>query len=122
MQFNAKDDFVNENEIREEQELLDEERKATEEDTGFDNHNIPSEPDLSEEQLYNFRQQNIKTLYAILYSMGLDGKTQKVRDKMDLLSRFFGNIGGVSNITDEELAVIGHMLDELKSRNYKFTY
>jgi hypothetical protein len=39
MQFNAKDDFVTENEIIEEQEQLIEETRMTEEDTGYDNHN-----------------------------------------------------------------------------------
>jgi hypothetical protein len=38
MQFNAKDDFVNEVEDRNEKELLDEEIRNTEEDNGYDNH------------------------------------------------------------------------------------
>jgi len=118
------------NRIQEEQEQfeLDEQIRATEEDRGFDRPTIinneepaPEETKLTDEQLYNFRQQNIKTIYATLYSLGLDGKTETVRKKLDLLSQFFGNIGGVSNISDEELAVIGHMLDELKVRNYKFS-
>jgi len=116
------------NRIQEEDEKfeLDEQIRATEEDHGFDRPSIknneepaPKETGLTEEQLYNFRQQNIKTLYAVLYSMGLN--TDQVRKKLDLLSQFFGNIGGVSNISDEELAVIGHMLDNLKVQNYKFT-
>ena len=101
------------NRIQDEQEAeeLAEQIRADEEDRGLDRP--------TDEQIYNFRQQNIKTLYAILYSMGL--KTEQVRKKLDLLSQFFGNIGGVSNISDEELAVIGHMLDELKVINYKFS-
>lgn len=114
--------FTNQTEIENEQEQLNEETRMTEEDTGYDNPDIPKDPGLTDEQIHNFRQQNIKSLYAVMYSLGLDGKTDKVREKFDTLSRFFGNIGGVSNISDEELCVIGHMLDELKSRNYKFTF
>ena len=36
MQFNAKDDFVTEQQIKDEQEQLNEEIQATEEDRGFD--------------------------------------------------------------------------------------
>lgn len=104
------------NRILDEQEAeeLAEQIRVTEEDTGYDKPH----KGLTEEQKYNFRQQNIKTLYAILYSLGL--KTEQVRKKLDLLSQFFGNIGGVSNISDEELIFIGRMLDEMKVRNYKF--
>jgi hypothetical protein len=110
------------NRIQDEQEAqeLAEQKRADEEDRGLDRHGEEPDEGLTDEQLYNFRQQNIKALYAMLYSMGLDGKTDKVRAKMDLLSRFFGNIGGVSNISDDELTAISHMLGHLQAISYKF--
>lgn len=108
-------DLINRIQDEDEANELAEQTRNTEEDHGFDKHG------LTDEQRYNFRQQNIKTLYAMLYSMGLDGKTESVRNKMDLLSRFFGNIGGVSNISDDEITAIARMLEQLKAINYKFT-
>lgn len=123
-------DLTNRTEIENEQEELNEAKRADEEDNGYDVfRNMDKIEDqkfkwgepkqLTEEQLYNFRQQNIKILYAVLYSMGLN--TEQLREKLDLISRFFGNIGGVSNISDEELCVFSHMIDDLKTRGYKFT-
>jgi hypothetical protein len=56
MNFNAKDDFVIEQEIREEQEQLTEERQATEEDNGYDVRNIPDMTPDEEDAFENERQ------------------------------------------------------------------
>lgn len=112
MQFNAKDDFVNEVEDRNEKELLDEEIRNNEEDRDYDKIK------LTDEQLHNFREQSIKAMYAKLYQMGL--KTEQVRERLDKMSMFFGNIGAVSNMSDDEIAAVNRMLDELQVRNYKF--
>lgn len=112
MQFNAKDDFVNEVEDRNEKELLDEEIRNNEEDRDYDKIK------LTDEQLHNFREQSIKAMYAKLYQMGL--KTEQVRERLDKMSMFFGNIGAVSNMSDDEIAAVNRMLDELQVRGYKF--
>lgn len=112
MQFNAKDDFVNEVEDRNEKELLDEEIRNNEEDRDYDKIK------LTDEQLHNFREQSIKSMYAKLYQMGL--KTEQVRERLDKMSMFFGNIGAVSNMSDDEIAAVNRMLDELQVRGYKF--
>lgn len=71
------------------------------------------------EQEYQQWQKDIKTLYAKLYGFGLN--TEQVRNKLDKLSMFFGNVGGVSNIVKrEEIIAIGDFLDTLKNLNYKF--
>jgi hypothetical protein len=112
MQFNAKDDFVNEYQSEVETELDAEHKLEDEQDNGYDKKG------LTEEQLHNFREQNIKAMYAKLYQMGL--KTEQVRARLDKMSMFFGNIGAVSNMSDDEIAAVNRMLDELKVRNYKF--
>lgn len=57
MNFNAKDDFVIEQEIREEQEQLAEERQATEEDNCFDTkRDIPDMTPDEEDAFENERQ------------------------------------------------------------------
>lgn len=112
MQFNAKDDFVNEVEDRNEKELLDEEIRNNEEDRDYDKIK------LTDEQLHNFREQSIKAMYAKLYQMGL--KTEQVRERLDKMSMFFGNIGAVSNMSDDEISAVNRMLDELQVRGYKF--
>ena len=104
--------FTNQTEIENEEEQLAEETRMTEEDTGYDKIG------LTEEQLHNFREQNIKAMYAKLYQMGL--KTEQVRERLDRMSMFFGNIGAVSNMSDDEIAAVNHMLDELQVRGYKF--
>ena len=104
--------FTNQTEIENEQEQLAEETRMTEEDTGYDKIR------LTDEQKHNFREQNIKTMYAKLYQMGL--KTEQVRERLDKMSMFFGNIGAVSNMSDEEICAVNHMLDELQVRGYKF--
>ena len=57
-------------------------------------------------------------MYAKLYQMGLN--TEQIRARLDKMSMFFGNIGAVSNMSDDEIASVNRMLDELKVRNYKF--
>jgi len=73
---------------------------------------------MTDEQRYNFRQQNIKALYAKMYSMELT--TEQIRSKLDKLSQFFGHIGGINNLSDVEICEISHMIDNLKVKNYKF--
>jgi hypothetical protein len=117
MQFNAKDDFVNEYQAELEQELDAEQKLEDEQDNGYDN--LDAKKGLTEEQLHNFREQNIKAMYAKLYQMGL--KTEGVRARLDKMSMFFGNIGAVSNMSDDEIAAVNRMLDELQVRGYKFS-
>lgn len=66
-----------------------------------------------------FREQNIKSLYAKLYSLGLN--SEQIRSKLDKMSMFFGHIGSVSNMSDDELSAVSHMIDELIVKGYKFT-
>jgi len=73
---------------------------------------------LTDEQIANFREQSIKSLYAKLYSMGLN--TEQIRTKLDKMSMFFGHIGSVSNMSDDEICEVNHMIDNLKVKNYKF--
>jgi len=56
MTFNAKDDFVTEQEIQEEKEQLEEETRATEEDNGFDKRTIPDMTPDEEDRFENERQ------------------------------------------------------------------
>lgn len=102
--------FTNQTEIENEQEQLNEEIRMTEEDTGYDK--------IAEERKHNYREQSIKAMYAKLYQMGL--KTESVRERLDKISMFFGNIGAVSNMSDDEIIAVNRMLDELQVRNYKF--
>ena len=108
--------FTNQTEIENEQDQLAEEIRNTEEDTGYDKIKADG---LTDEQLHNFREQNIKAMYAKLYQMGL--KTEQVRERLDKMSMFFGNIGAVSNMSDEEICEVNHMLDSLQVRGYKFS-
>jgi len=52
MQFNAKDDFVTEQQLRDEQEQLQEEIRATEEDNGFDKKKDITTMEFWEEQSF----------------------------------------------------------------------
>jgi len=110
--------FTNQTEIENEQEQLAEEIRLTEEDLGYDNPDVPADPGLTDEQIHNFREQSIKAMYAKLYQMGLN--TEQVRARLDKMSMFFGNIGAVSNMSDDEIAAVNRMLDELQVRSYKF--
>ena len=56
MQFNAKDDFVTEQEIQVEKEQLEEEIRATEEDNGYDKREIPDMTPDEEDRFENERQ------------------------------------------------------------------
>ena len=56
MQFNAKDDFVTEQEIQVEKEQLEEETRATEEDNGYDKREIPDMTPDEEDRFENERQ------------------------------------------------------------------
>lgn len=56
MQFNAKDDFVTEQEIQVEKEQLEEETRATEEDNGYDKTEIPDMTPDEEDRFENERQ------------------------------------------------------------------
>lgn len=56
MQFNAKDDFVTEQEIQVEKEQLEEETRATEEDNGYDKKEIPDMTPDEEDRFENERQ------------------------------------------------------------------
>jgi hypothetical protein len=72
----------------------------------------------TEEQLYKAREKMIKEMYARLYNFGL--KTEEVRNRLDKLSMFFGNIGSVSNMSDDEIAITLHLLEYLALNDYKF--
>ncbi len=56
MQFNAKDDFVTEQEIQVEKEQLEEETRTTEEDNGYDKREIPDMTPDEEDRFENERQ------------------------------------------------------------------
>jgi chromosome segregation ATPase len=113
-------------EQEEQKEIQDNEWQSTLEDHDLDDASLnrnneepaPKETSLTDEQLYNFRQQNIKALYAKLYSMGLT--TEQVRSKLDKMSMFFGHLGSVNNMSDEEICEVSHMIDSLIVKNYKF--
>lgn len=111
-------DFTNQIEIENEQEEFEEQKRMDEEDRGLDN--LKRNKGLTEEQLYNFRQQNIKSLYAQLYKLGLDGKTSQVRSKLQALSEFFGEFGSIDRLSNEQLGIIDHLLNYLRITGYKF--
>jgi len=73
---------------------------------------------MTDEQRANFREQNIKALYAKLYSMGLN--TEQIRSKLNKISMFFGHLGSISNMSDVEICEFSHMIDNLKVKSYKF--
>jgi len=65
MQFNAKDDFVNEYQQELEQELLAEQKLETEQDHDFDKKNLTKLPDMDfwEEQAFENERQGGKSIF-----------------------------------------------------------
>jgi len=121
MQFNAKDDFVNEVEDRNEKELLDEEIRNNEEDRDYDKIKSETKQDglsLEDIQTGKLMESTIKSLYSKLYGFGLN--REQVREKLQTLSRFFGNIGSVSDLSLEQMGAINALIEQLKLINYKF--
>lgn len=89
--------------------------------TEYGEVNINSKGTVSlqtEEQLFKAREKMIKEIYARLYKFGL--KSEEIRNRLDKLSMFFGNIGSVSNLSDEEIVITLHLLEYMDLNNYKF--
>lgn len=116
MQFNAKDDFVNEYQAEIEQELDAEHKLEDEQDNGYDN--IKSGISKEDVQYGKLMESTIKSLYAKLYGFGLN--REQVREKLQTMSRFFGNIGSVSDLSLEQMGAINALIEQLKLINYKF--
>lgn len=121
MNFNAKDDFVTEQEIREEQEQLAEDKRADEEDNGYDHdsltRNKESEVSMNEiAQSTALISQCAREAYKHLYNMGL--KTEQIREKLDYLARFLGEFG-TSRLSAEQWGHINMWLKELESLQVK---
>lgn len=131
MNFNAKDDFVTEQEIREEQEQLAEDKRADEEDNGYDHDSLTEQDDIQEntdsleekiDQLNEIAQstalinQCAREAYKHLYNMGLN--KEQVREKLDYLARFLGEFG-TSRLSAEQWGHINMWLKELESLQVK---
>ena len=66
----------------------------------------------------NFRESIVKEAYARLYELGCT--TVQVRKKLDQMSMFFGNLGGVSNMSDKEIGLLNQYLQNIKSLGGRF--
>lgn len=108
--------FTNQTEIENEQEQLNEEIRMTEEDTGYDN--ITTGLSKEDIQYGNLVTSTIKSLYSKLYGFGLS--REQVREKLQTMSRFFGNLGAVSDLSLEQMGAINALIEQLKLINYKF--
>lgn len=69
------------------------------------------------EQYSNDLSSAIKLAYKHLYSLGLN--TEQVREKLDLLARFMGELG-TSRLTLEQVKFINMWLADLETLNFKF--
>lgn len=69
------------------------------------------------EQYSNDLTSAIKQAYKHLYSFGLT--TEKVREKLDLLARFMGELS-TSRLNLDQLKSINMWLSELETLNFKF--
>ena len=80
---------------------------------------VPATPEQEREmeQYSNDLSSAIKQAYKHLYSFGLD--TVKVREKLDLLARFMGELG-TSRLSVDQLKFINMWLSELETLNFKF--
>jgi exonuclease III len=129
MNFNAKDDFVTEQEIREEQEQLAEDKRADEEDNGYDHasltkhtttllNGVPATEKEEQEmkQYASLLSLSAREAYKHLYNMGL--KTEQIREKLDYLARFLGEFG-TSRLSAEQWGHINMWLKELESLQVK---
>ena len=74
--------------------------------------------DTQERQDYFLHEQIIKECYARLYELGCN--KEQVRGKLEYLSRFFGNIGSISDITTEQAGHINYFLNYLKLSQKQF--
>ena len=111
-------DLTNKIEREEEDFETKEQRRADEEDRGVDSASIKKAQDLKDEQIYNFRQQNIKKIYAQMYEFGLN--TDQIRTKLRKISEMFGHLGSVNDLSDKEIGGIMTMFNYLKINQYEF--
>lgn len=80
---------------------------------------IPATPEQEREmeQYANDLSSAVKQAYKHLYNLGLN--TEQVREKLDLLSRFMGELG-TSRLSVEQLKFINMWLSELETLQFKF--
>lgn len=60
----------------------------------------------------------VKEAYARLYDLGCN--KEQVREKLDIMSMFFGNLGSVSNMSDQEIGLVNHFLQTIKTLGFTF--
>jgi len=65
-----------------------------------------------------YRESIVKEAYARLYELGCT--TVQVRKKLDQMSMFFGNLGAVSNMSDQEIGLVNHFLQTIKTLGFTF--
>lgn len=116
-------------EIREEQQELSESIRADEEDRGLDHasfsksqttiNGVPAtqQEEKEMEQYSNDLSSAVKVAYKHLYNLGLN--TEQVRQKLDYLARFMGELS-LSRLDLEQLKFINMWLDDLETLQFKF--
>jgi len=128
--MNGHDDYIDktiECESREEREEFEEAKRADEEDNGYDKpslsraktfiNGVEATPEKEMGQYSNDLSSAVKVAYKHLYNLGLN--TEQVRQKLDYLARFMGELS-LSRLSVEQLKFINMWFDDLEKLQFKF--
>lgn len=111
-------DFTNQYLDQIDDENFNEQRRMDEEDRGLDRPHEDEAEELKAKQEEETRSQIIKEAYARLYKLGCN--KDEIKTKLDKISMFFGNLGSVSNMSNQEIGLLNGMLNTMEIMGYTF--